>query len=355
MQPIERYGVILLVFLMVTIAVVAFWRSPDEDSTAGEVARAPGGNSAQPADQEARRREALRRAEARGGRPPGFQPPLAVSQGGQQPGARPAGAAPAGARASGQRPPGQRPPGQRPGVQAQPASAPGAQAPQGGSALARSLPQQPQAPAAGNARPRASHAVATRTQQPARPPQAPRVATASRTPAAAPPRAATPGGARTVTVRSGDTLGELSQRHLGTATRWREISDMNGGLDPAALRVGMELRMPADAKAVPASATTTRTASASKPKNKPKSKPSAPSAGRSYTIREGDSLWRIASRELGDGARYVELQALNPKATGTLSVGDTIVLPASARTALTRPASEGRRVAAVQPRRGVVR
>lgn len=56
----------------------------------------------------------------------------------------------------------------------------------------------------------------------------------------------------------------------------------------------------------------------------------APTGTRSYTIQDGDSLWRIAATELGSGPRYKEILTLNPNLTetGTLTVGSQILLPA---------------------------
>lgn len=53
---------------------------------------------------------------------------------------------------------------------------------------------------------------------------------------------------RTYTVKPGDTLGAIAQRHLGTSRRWQEILDLNRSkLDDAdSIRVGMVLMLPAE-------------------------------------------------------------------------------------------------------------
>jgi len=43
--------------------------------------------------------------------------------------------------------------------------------------------------------------------------------------------------------------------------------------------------------------------------------------GRMYTVKDGDSLWRIAAEQLGDGSRYKEIVRLN---TDTLEDEDTV-------------------------------
>jgi nucleoid-associated protein YgaU len=51
---------------------------------------------------------------------------------------------------------------------------------------------------------------------------------------------------RTYTVKSGDTLGTIAQRQLGTSKRWRELLEANKGVlsDEDDLKVGMTLRLP---------------------------------------------------------------------------------------------------------------
>jgi len=50
-------------------------------------------------------------------------------------------------------------------------------------------------------------------------------------------------------------------------------------------------------------------------------------------VRPGESLWRIARRYLGDGARWQELLALNPSLAAhpdSLAAGSTVIVPAAA-------------------------
>ena len=48
-----------------------------------------------------------------------------------------------------------------------------------------------------------------------------------------------------------------------------------------------------------------------------------------YLVAEGDSLWSIASKQLGSGKRYKEILALNPQITKDtiLAIGTTLKLP----------------------------
>ena len=64
-----------------------------------------------------------------------------------------------------------------------------------------------------------------------------------------------------------------------------------------------------------------------------------------YTVRSGDSLFRIAQRLLGDGHRWGEIAAMNPEKVdrnGGVREGVTLVLPAGARAASRPPAANPR-------------
>lgn len=133
--------------------------------------------------------------------------------------------------------------------------------------------------------------------------------------------------AREYTIRPGDTLSEIAQRELGTKNRWRDIVELNPGLDPAKLRVGTKIRLSGAVEGESGQPVTPQTKLASdKPAAKPTAKPTA--GGRSYTVRAGDTLSQIAQRELGTQSRWRELVELNPGLDpAKLLVGTTIRLP----------------------------
>jgi len=57
-----------------------------------------------------------------------------------------------------------------------------------------------------------------------------------------------------------------------------------------------------------------------------------PAPARSYTVKQGDTLWVIAKRELGDARRIKEIADLNGlKEPFRLRIGDKIRLPAKRR------------------------
>ena len=156
---------------------------------------------------------------------------------------------------------------------------------------------------------------------------------------------------RLYVVKSGDTLSEISQRELGTSTRWQEIVELNPGLDPLRLRADTRLVMPA-----PRERSSGEPASAP-PRREPSASPPRPRGSRTYVVQQDDSLWRIAARTLGDGARWMEIAKLNPTLDpDRLTAGDELVLPGSASlAAASRVASATPRSADTTGGKGVVR
>lgn len=56
--------------------------------------------------------------------------------------------------------------------------------------------------------------------------------------------------------------------------------------------------------------------------------PAAPTTGRTYIIKPGDSLWKISREVYGDGTKYEQIQKANPNIDPQLlKPGTTIVIP----------------------------
>ncbi len=137
---------------------------------------------------------------------------------------------------------------------------------------------------------------------------------------------------RLYTVKPGDTLSEISLRELGTSTRWREIVELNPGLDPMKLRENTRLVMPERGEQAP------RT---QEPEREAPPAAAPPPDAKPYVVQQDDSLWKIAARALGDGARWPEIAKLNPTMNpDKLSPGDKLFLPGDAAVAA-RPRVNG--------------
>jgi nucleoid-associated protein YgaU len=141
-------------------------------------------------------------------------------------------------------------------------------------------------------------------------------------------------------VQKGDSLASIAQRALGDGQRWKEIADINGGLEPKRLKVGMKLQLPTGTAAAPAPvqdpARNVKVAQQpTAPKSAPKketavAKPAAKSSG-TYVVRGGDTLRSIAESKLGGSQRWKDIVAANPGIDPAhIKVGQELHLPAGA-------------------------
>lgn len=163
--------------------------------------------------------------------------------------------------------------------------------------------------------------------------------------------------ARTYTVAAGDTLGAIAQDQLGGVAHTQALMAANPGVDPARMSVGTVLVLPDVGSGPVASAARTQAA--------PKAAPASSDLG-SYVVQEGDSLWKIADRALGDGSRFKDIERVNPDLDpDRLRVGQRIQLPAgasalraNASTAIASsasPSTSARSKPTNTPKKGVVR
>lgn len=114
-------------------------------------------------------------------------------------------------------------------------------------------------------------------------------------------------------VQSGDSLWGISKRFKVTTG---EIIAVNPGIKANAIRVGQSLKIPrsADTNSYVSSASDSGSSSSIAPEN-----------GTMYTVKAGDNLSRIASRQ---GITVPDLRAANGLPNDTIIVGQKIVIPA---------------------------
>ncbi len=109
------------------------------------------------------------------------------------------------------------------------------------------------------------------------------------------------------TVAAGDSLGEISMKYYGTSKRWKDIKAANPGLDEGNMPVGKVLVIPVLAPAPEVAVT---------------------DGERTYTVQKNDTYFSIAASQLGNGARWKELEKLNRISAENLRPGKVIKLPA---------------------------
>jgi nucleoid-associated protein YgaU len=150
----------------------------------------------------------------------------------------------------------------------------------------------------------------------------------------------------TYTVQKGDTLGQIAQRELGSVKRLPDLLEANPKLDPRKLQPGQVIRLPVEGseqqapvaqqnlQLPPKAPPIPERKTAQEPVPQIAKQQQQVPAGRSYTVQRGDTLGQIATRELGSSKRMSEIVALNKGLDPNhLLVGRTLVLPAGEKPA----------------------
>jgi len=323
MQPIERYALVTLLFLIVLIVVGALWDDGEVDAAGGapqEIARSQSTESRPTtATRTSRRGESLplnRREPA----PEVTRQRTAAPQSGAQ---RRAAAA---AERAASEPSGS--------LSAPAYGGPGAARPGAPSVedLEGALRPQPQEGWSGRylnsrdlnsaaGRASAGQANAARANQGNAPRTAAEVVTRPRVE----PAVAEAPKTRAYTIRGGDSLERIARRELNDPKAVDRIASLNGLSKPYTIYSGRTLLLPADH----AGASTTLSAPTTSAKAAPAQAPVAAAGRPTYTVRPGDSLSVVLVREFGTYKRSLPLvKTLNPGLdVNQIQPGMRIVLP----------------------------
>lgn len=104
------------------------------------------------------------------------------------------------------------------------------------------------------------------------------------------------------TVKAGDSWWKIAANHLGAGAKMTYLAGFNGKTTSSMLHPGDKIKIPVS----------------------PSSKPSY----KEYTVVKGDSWWKIAKTQMGNGAKYGELADFNGVTTSAmLHPGDVIKIP----------------------------
>lgn len=159
------------------------------------------------------------------------------------------------------------------------------------------------------------------------------------------PEPVKPASPKIYTVSEGDTLADIAKKFYGPEegnkrANVAKIFETNRQLLKAIdeIYVGQKLLIPPLGSSGPEKNTTESSLPSlifEKVKSIGRKNPSTETRqtkpSREYIVREGDNLWRIAAKELGDGSRYTEISKVNANILedqNTLVVGMRLRIPA---------------------------
>ncbi|MBX3359001.1 MAG: LysM peptidoglycan-binding domain-containing protein [Phycisphaeraceae bacterium] len=145
------------------------------------------------------------------------------------------------------------------------------------------------------------------------------------------------GSLRRHEVVKGDTLSVISEKYYSEKGLWKQLMAYNKGRvgSEGSLRIGVTLLIPPrevllGTAQLPPEAKADQPASPTPTTEKPQ-KPSKPTSGTLYVVQAGDTLARIADRQLGSKSRWENIRDLNADLiddADSLSIGMKLKLPA---------------------------
>jgi len=122
----------------------------------------------------------------------------------------------------------------------------------------------------------------------------------------------------THSVENGETLWSISEKYYGTGYNWVDIKEANNLTNADEIHKGQELTIPdvtprvlADAQSVTPVESISPTEAQKPEETKEIAKESNDQTPETYTVKSGDSLWKIAEANLGDGNKWTEIAKNN--------------------------------------------
>lgn len=109
-------------------------------------------------------------------------------------------------------------------------------------------------------------------------------------------------------VKIGDSWWKIAAKHLGSGAKMAELAKFNGRNTSSILHIGEKIKIPVISSETDEAVNT--------------------KAYTLYTVKKGDSWWRIAANEMGSGNKMTELAKFNDKSTSDIiHPGNVIKIP----------------------------
>lgn len=130
-------------------------------------------------------------------------------------------------------------------------------------------------------------------------------------------------------VKAGDTLSAIARRYNTTVSALVTANSMASADVP--LRIDQQLRIPAASNTTPAPApaATPAPVTVTTPAPAPAAANDAPRPGTAYTVKPGDTLYRISRQSGISPAALMKANGLTPETAGTIRAGAVLNIPAS--------------------------
>lgn len=129
---------------------------------------------------------------------------------------------------------------------------------------------------------------------------------------------------RTHVVAQGETFVSIARAVYGDGRYYQSLIDANPSIDPDKLKPGMTIQLPPDSQVKQSRSKSAKSSGSA-------SSPSLTSDGKTYTVQNGDSLYKIAKKLYGNGQKSDDLYEANKQTIGPdstrLRVGMVLTLP----------------------------
>lgn len=131
--------------------------------------------------------------------------------------------------------------------------------------------------------------------------------------------------ARTHVIAQGETFVSIARAVYGDGRYYQSLIDANPSIDPDKLKPGMTIQLPPDSQVKQSRSKSAKSSGGSS------SSTSTTTDGKTYTVQNGDSLYKIAKKLYGNGQKSDDLYEANKQVIGPdstrLKVGMVLTLP----------------------------